>query len=211
MSHFTVAVFSEYEDDVDDLLAPYDENAGRHSPYVEFVESDDPGYEIDQTTGKRGYWTNPNAKWDWYSTGGRWSGLLKLKDGSTADSAKVRDCVLDRDEDEYKRALRFWEVYVDGNNLKPGEKEEDFDSWYKPEYFKDQYGTKEKYAERQAECSTYAFLTREGEWFETGTMCWFGMDDTTADRRDAYAKAFKKYLKQARDEDLLITIVDCHI
>lgn len=26
--------------------------------------------------------TNPNAKWDWYQTGGRWSGFLKLKEGA---------------------------------------------------------------------------------------------------------------------------------
>lgn len=25
---------------------------------------------------------NPNSKWDWYSLGGRWSGLLKLKNGA---------------------------------------------------------------------------------------------------------------------------------
>ena len=24
---------------------------------------------------------NPNSKWDWYTVGGRWAGLLKLKDG----------------------------------------------------------------------------------------------------------------------------------
>lgn len=26
--------------------------------------------------------TNPSAKWDWYQLGGRWSGLLKLKEGA---------------------------------------------------------------------------------------------------------------------------------
>jgi hypothetical protein len=25
---------------------------------------------------------NPNSKWDWYSLGGRWSGLIKLKEGA---------------------------------------------------------------------------------------------------------------------------------
>lgn len=29
--------------------------------------------------------TNPNAKWDWYSIGGRWSGMLKLKPGATGE------------------------------------------------------------------------------------------------------------------------------
>jgi hypothetical protein len=29
--------------------------------------------------GKYGYWHNPNAKWDWYELGGRWTGFFKLK------------------------------------------------------------------------------------------------------------------------------------
>jgi len=35
--------------------------------------------EKDPKTGKYGYWTNPNAKWDWYQIGGRWANMLKLK------------------------------------------------------------------------------------------------------------------------------------
>ena len=31
--------------------------------------------------GKIGYLENPNAKWDWYQIGGRWSGYFKLKSG----------------------------------------------------------------------------------------------------------------------------------
>jgi hypothetical protein len=27
-----------------------------------------------------GRWTNPKCKWDWYEIGGRWSGMLKIKD-----------------------------------------------------------------------------------------------------------------------------------
>lgn len=30
-----------------------------------------------------GYWENPNAKWDWYLIGGRWSDRLVTKDGVT--------------------------------------------------------------------------------------------------------------------------------
>lgn len=29
--------------------------------------------------------TNPNAKWDWYQVGGRWSGFLKLKTGAKGE------------------------------------------------------------------------------------------------------------------------------
>lgn len=30
-----------------------------------------------------GYWENPNAKWDWYQIGGRWTGFFKLKPGAS--------------------------------------------------------------------------------------------------------------------------------
>ncbi len=36
----------------------------------------------DEETGQYGYWTNPNAQWDWYVIGGRWTGYFKPKLGS---------------------------------------------------------------------------------------------------------------------------------
>lgn len=35
--------------------------------------------ERDERTGRYGYWSNPNSKWDWYQLGGRWRGYFKLK------------------------------------------------------------------------------------------------------------------------------------
>jgi ribosomal silencing factor RsfS len=36
--------------------------------------------------------TNPNCKWDWYTVGGRWSGMLKLKnDAGNVDTASAGD------------------------------------------------------------------------------------------------------------------------
>lgn len=35
--------------------------------------------------------TNPNKKWDWYRLGGRWKGMLLLKNGQESDQALVRD------------------------------------------------------------------------------------------------------------------------
>lgn len=54
------------------LFASFDE-------YMEDWE----GSSKDEKKGKYGYWTNPNAKWDWYSMGGRWTGFFKLKEGRT--------------------------------------------------------------------------------------------------------------------------------
>jgi hypothetical protein len=35
----------------------------------------------DKETGRYGYWSNPNRKWDWYELGGRWTGFFKAKPG----------------------------------------------------------------------------------------------------------------------------------
>lgn len=35
--------------------------------------------------GRFGYMSNDNAKWDWYSVGGRWAGFFKLKQGATGE------------------------------------------------------------------------------------------------------------------------------
>lgn len=56
----------------------------RYDSFGSFVE-DWAGYEKDEALGRYGYWENPNAKWDWYQIGGRWTGFFKLKAGRKGD------------------------------------------------------------------------------------------------------------------------------
>lgn len=44
------------------------------------------GYERDDMGEHFGYWENPNAKWDWYQLGGRWTGFFKLKPAVLLDT-----------------------------------------------------------------------------------------------------------------------------
>lgn len=55
---------------------------------------------------------NPNSKWDWYVVGGRWKNLLKLKDGSRADYAKIKDIDFSLDMEAYKWGRRKVKVVV---------------------------------------------------------------------------------------------------
>lgn len=108
MSHFTVMVIGE---NPEEQLAPYQENNMGDCPseFLEFSDetesltetwdqltdeersefksisefAKDEGY--DEHEGKFGYFENPNAKWDWYVLGGRWSGFLKLKEGAEGE------------------------------------------------------------------------------------------------------------------------------
>jgi hypothetical protein len=42
------------------------------------------GCKKDSATGRYGWWSNPDAKWDWHELGGRWTGFFKVKLGSTS-------------------------------------------------------------------------------------------------------------------------------
>ena len=113
MSHFSVAVFHEEDQSVDDLLAPYDEEI-KYAPYLKYSQQEAIDYVrknyremLDKTdeecwnfisswyiSDRKGnlYSTsNSKAKWDWWVIGGRWDNLLKLKEGGFTNSAREKD------------------------------------------------------------------------------------------------------------------------
>jgi hypothetical protein len=228
MSHFTVAVFSHAPSEVDELLAPYNEDVDKDSPYAAFKESE---YgELDPDTQKTGYWCNPNAKWDWWCIGGRWSGMLTLKQGylglyehlteeekkkqlqqGVCDQARVKKFVFPDNLKARRVAERVWEIAVEGSPLREGESPITYGLLFKKEYYLTQYGTKERYMDYETKFLPYAILTADGEWLATGDMGWWGMDNATRESRDSYVNQFDEYLKKAQEENLFITIVDCHI
>lgn len=176
--------------------------------YLEIYE-DDCGDKVE----KHIYGYATNAKWDWYSLGGRWSGTLPLKDNTVSDQTVLSNLKFDNfKKDVYERSKRFWEVVVEGDELKDGETQDDFPNFYKESYYKNQYGSKENYAKEQASFRTYALLI-DDEWFEPGEMGWFGISDTTMNTQQEYNKLFIEKLtelsKTSPDAD--VYLVDCHI
>lgn len=151
---------------------------------------------------------NPNSKWDWYSIGGRWSGMLRTKNGQQVDSCLIKDLDLTPDKKRYDEAIRFWELVVEEQPLKDGEKQPF--NWYRKEYYFERYGTKENYAKIQSRFSTYAVLMPNGLWYEPGQMGWWGISGATPDKEKEWDENYYKLLEQAED-DWTITIVDCHI
>lgn len=55
----------------------------RYKTFEEFA-SKWHGSKRDPKTNRHGYWENPNARWDWYAIGGRWTGFFPLRDPRTA-------------------------------------------------------------------------------------------------------------------------------
>lgn len=218
MSHFTVAVFTENRDleRVENLLAPFQENNMEDCPrqYLQFVEDAD--CDIDEKTGKRGYWENPNAKWDWYSIGGRAHGLLIAKEGKhgelgergffgpiaekgSYDSMKVEDIDFDAMRERAKKNLEPFESCFERK-------------FYKPEYFQKKYPDEDAYVRTKTEFKTYACITPDGEWHAPGTMGWFGFDSSSPEEYRAFSGGyFDKFIIPAIENGWYMTIVDCHI
>lgn len=49
-----------------------------YSSFEEFVKDWHGSSKRDEKTNRYGYWENPNAKWDWYQLGGRWTGFFQM-------------------------------------------------------------------------------------------------------------------------------------
>lgn len=223
MSHFAVLALTEEGQSLDDLMEPYMENCCGKPPmkYMRFYEDDD--CDVDEATGKRGYWQNPNAKWDWYVVGGRFRGLLRASRGKRAplgpfergyeypagryDRARVGDCDFAPDEEAAESARDFWERVVEGK----GSDEDRPFSFHKPEFYLSRYGDKETFAALQAAFATRAVLTPGGEWHEPGRTLRWGATSETDEEAVAWERDFVKAFLSTADPNWTATILDCHI
>ena len=188
------------------------------------------GQEIDENGNLLSTY-NPDSKWDWYQIGGRWAGLLRVKDDTNGnrgnpsllmdefeyksnevDSAQFGDIdweKMSHDPEAEKKLRDFWELAV--NTDVDDEKRLDQFILYKPQYYLDMYKTVDEYIRRLTLFSTYAVVTDDGVWHGKGDMGWFGMssesDDEALDWDNEYWNRFLANL----NPDTVITILDCHI
>jgi len=188
----------------------------------------------DAEKGVYGYWANPNAKWDWYEIGGRWSGSLRVPADTESAKAKIRGNRKEREphyiseepnivlvdgarikdivftnEERYKRALRFWELVVEEQEAITKEDKDLTFSLYKPSYYLEKYKTKEEFAKLDSAFSTYAVL-KNGQWHEPGKMGWFGCSHAKVEEELAFEQGYKDLITEGAEEDDWITVVDCH-
>jgi len=180
---------------------------------------------------------NPNSKWDWHVIGGRWKNKILVQEdckdyviGESSwfnqderieevpkgyrwcDGAKVSDIQFEKIEElsnqSYEKELRFWEIVVDGDELKEGEEQPH--NLYKVEYYLKRYKDKETYAKLSSSFKTYALLC-DGIWYEKGEMGWFGCDNATLNSELAYLDKFNEVISNPINQDKYFIIVDCHI
>lgn len=222
MTHFAVAVISDGTKTVDELLAPYQENNMGTCPreYLEFYEDDE--CNVDPDTGIRGYWQNPNAKWDWYQIGGRWRGMLRATKGELGepswrnekvelpagrfDFAKIGDIDFAPDQAVYDRAIAEWEFNVEGKG-----DDESLRWWCSTDYMVKHYGNKEAYAEIKSTVFWRAVVTPDGEWHEVGETGWLGAYMESGEEYADWALHFKERFIDPRDPEDVLYVADCHI
>lgn len=201
MSHFAVVVFAKDEHEAVRLMAPYQENNMDDCPrqYCEFHEDED--CDFDPETGKRGYWENPNAKWDYY----RSRKYLNTEHGYV-DECKVSELLVDGTDDEIKRAKADWNAILNGTD------KERFDRglYFKREYYIEEFQDEAGYIKEHTGFLPWAFVTQDGVWHQKGNMGWWAMNDATRESREQYYKNLRETLASL-PPDTMVYALDCHI
>ena len=259
MSHFTVGVIVKSPDELESALARYSEQDEEYmvreiewtkADYIadyrmnyedtnltdeEIWEEAKADYGADRSDDERLYcYYNPDARWDWWSIGGRWRYRLKvpknaehIKDQDMffdtpkqqkgkyrwCDGAKIKDILwadMNRpSREDLKQMGRFWDVVVEGMPTKEGE---NFGFCYRGEYYRERYGTKENYIMKESMFYTHDLLDGPNDiWYSMGDMGWFGLDATTRDSFEEYLKEFYEIIQRPEYQDYWFCVVDCHI
>lgn len=206
----------------------------KYPTFEEFMK-DWHGSEVDSKTGKYGYWENPNAKWDWYTIGGRWMGSLLVKDDEKGDlgspgtfenkipntpngykwidTCRISSIDWNKMEQIQKYELLknevedgdIWEIFINNDHPKRNNY-----TWYKPEYFIERYKTKKNYIKSVISFSTYAVISPDGKWHSSGDMGWWGCSSETHEEKEKFENNFYKNFIEP-NQDKIIAIIDCHI
>lgn len=75
-----VLMVFDLQDEWKETTVPY------KSAYKDFDDFASDRYTWCESEEGYGYFRNPNAKWDWWSVGGRWTGTLKIKPGAQSQA-----------------------------------------------------------------------------------------------------------------------------
>ncbi|HUS50552.1 MAG TPA: hypothetical protein VMZ91_10330 [Candidatus Paceibacterota bacterium] len=194
------------------------------------------GYSLNPEKTHYGYYSNPNAKWDWYQVGGRWAGWFRVKTGKIGKQGHHRakdfasitgEKVADLEETQVDQVrigdIDFEGMYLDKrleaeNNWekafekfpisedKEEEKRRRADRHFRYDIKKED--TKEKYIEKECSLSTFAVL-KDKKWYENGEMGWWGFVSDKKEE-DIWDKEFNNLIKNL-SPDTMVTLVDCHI
>lgn len=221
MSHFCVYVFHDKDTSIDTLLAPYDENL-EFEPYVEYTKEEAIAKvrnEIEDY--KNGtyaeYLKNPEEYEKKY--GFNKSHIEYMKN-------KFPKKINWTDEQCYDYVKSLYDpdmIDEDGNLLSKYNQKSKYD-WYEVGGRWDgaiPMKTNMKLEIKSCnECKVsqidmdkietpYAYVDTNGNWYERGTMGWFGISSNDKDEK-SWDNEFKEFINNQK-KSTIVTIVDCHI
>jgi hypothetical protein len=152
--------------------------------------------------------TNPNAKWDWYQVGGRWTGSLNPAYDPEKDPANIETCTTcggtGKRYDDLGLKMRAEDPAYTCNGCQgEGKRVKWPTSWAK--YDGDQAPLSSL---DRSKIEAFAVLM-DGKWYERGEMGWWGAVSDEKDK-DAWKQEFQKLLGGLLGTTWL-TVVDCHI
>lgn len=232
MSHYAVAVFHREDQDINELLAPYDENI-EVEPYIQYTRDEaikegkeryknEPNmtdadyynqiasmYDDDMIDDDGNLWTtyNPDSKWDWYSIGGRFSDLLETYTTVSEWFSGYSDSAKVKNIDFAGSREIYDESIVEWDDIM----NDIANTWYTKEYYQEYYDSAEDYARRNSEFNTLAVVTPDGKWHEKGRMGWFGVSSETPEEARDWDRHYRERFIDTADPEWILTIVDCHI
>ena len=239
MSHYSILVLHKEDQNIDTLLAPYDENL-EVEPYLKLTfdeaiikakEIYDDDYYSEKELIKNyaedyGYILlddglystyNPNSKWDWYQIGGRFDGELMLTDEgrlNAIDEIKRKYCT-DIDIKNLREDFHYMR-YVNVAPLKyiqwfDGEKKDEYFFW-NPDWYKRRYRDADTYIKTKEMITFFAVITPDGKWYAPSNMGWWDCTDgEPEDELKWDLEFYDRFIKPNIDSDLICTVVDCHI
>jgi len=147
---------------------------------------------------------NPQSQWDWYTIGGRWSGMFSDYDPST-DPRNLETCTRCSGSGFDPHALEEKCPKCEGTKTT-----EKWSNAPQPEAnILPMETIRKKFLSDKGQFHTYALLTPEGEWVEQGQMGWFGQSsgDMTPEE---WETEYEKHLDKWADDHIGI-LVDYHI
>lgn len=182
--------------------------------------------------------TNPNAKWDWWQLGGRFSSRLLLKNGlrdNTAlkgdiDFEGMRRLAGERAAGQYDRfqalvAGRDWKSWSELREASPNDLERVRQLYREQPVIRDlweseEFGPftetelyklpREQFVERARNLAVTGFaVVLNRTWYERGEMGWWGCVSNEKDEGEWIAKV--KELLDGLSDTVRISFVDCHI
>jgi len=234
MSHFAVLVIGN---DSGKQLAPFQENnmgecLKKFMKFVVYVNDERQYFNSEEEAKltlknafnpEETYWENPNAKWDWYEIGGRWTGAFKLKPDrfggvgelgrmiprafpgfadsalkGDIDFAGMRKEAADKAVIEWEKAKMIMDDSLSLEKMREEIHKGDIDA------------AREAYV-KSAENSAITFFAvlKDGEWYERGKRGWWACVSDEKDQ-DKWNEEVTALLDSIPD-DTLLTMVDCHI